>query len=245
MSVWTYIGQIVNFLIFVVILYYLLYRPVGRIMKRRKDEMEAERREAEKTREEAQGALAEADKRAAELEQKRDSVLKEAREQAEAQRKELVKLAEEQGRERLERFRRVMEQERDELLQKVAGELRETIVQVAGAALADVSEALGDRAIDRVGELLDGMSDEDRRGALEALGEAGGLVRVRSGGPLRKDAAARLKKLLTEKLEAKKLDIEVTEDASLIAGIEVTLGHVSLAAHWRVVIDEALEKREL
>jgi mannose-1-phosphate guanylyltransferase len=50
MTLWTYIFQIINFLVFVAILYYLLYRPVQRMMQKRKDEMEAKLREAEKQR---------------------------------------------------------------------------------------------------------------------------------------------------------------------------------------------------
>ena len=41
------IAQIVNFLVFVVILYYLLVKPVRKVMKERRDEMEAERRRLE------------------------------------------------------------------------------------------------------------------------------------------------------------------------------------------------------
>ena len=60
MNVWTYVGQIVNFLIFVVVLYYLLYRPVGNIMKARRDKMEEDLHDAEKKRAEAQAARADA-----------------------------------------------------------------------------------------------------------------------------------------------------------------------------------------
>ena len=44
---WTYVGQILNFLIFIAILHYLLYKPVSRIMKKRRDEMASDLKEAE------------------------------------------------------------------------------------------------------------------------------------------------------------------------------------------------------
>ena len=110
MTFWTYVFQIINFIIFLVILHFLLYKPVRRIVRERKEEMEAELRDAEKKRAEAEKMRAETEKLAAELEEKRDGIIKDARERAEEQRKELLKQAESQGRDRLERFARIMKQ---------------------------------------------------------------------------------------------------------------------------------------
>jgi F-type H+-transporting ATPase subunit b len=242
MSVWTYIAQIVNFLVFVVILYLLLYKPVRRIMQQRRDEMEAERREAETKLQEAEKLRAEAEASAKELEEKRDSILKEAREQAEAQRKELLEQAEQQARDRLQRFRRIMEQERDELLDKISDELRETIVETAGAVLSDTSGAVTDRALERVETLLDGVPDEDVQSARKALDKSGNRVPVRFVGTLTDDQLDRLRTTLRRKLDVKNIELEVTEDPSLLAGLEVTLGHIQLEAHWRGVIDRSLAK---
>ena len=243
MSVWTYVGQIVNFLLFVVILYYLLYRPVGRIMKARRDEMQADRRDAEKKREEALAAREEAEKLVAELEQKRDRVLTEARTKADQTRQDLLKVAEEQGRERLERFRRIMDQERDELLGKVTDELRDTIVSVASSVVGDLSGVLVERGIDRVRELLDGLSHEELAGAVKSLTETGGRAGVRAAGALDAGAQAKLKEVLTARLGVADVELAVEEDATLVAGLEVTIGHLNLEAHWRGVIDEALRKQ--
>lgn len=245
MTIWTYVGQIINFLIFAVILYFLLYKPVRRVMKERKDEMEAELRDAEKKRAEAQEMLSEAEKRSKELEDKRDNVIKEARDQAEEQRKQIMKLAEDQARERLRRFRRIMEQEREELLAEVTDDLRDAIVEIAGAVLDDASVTLADRGLERVESLLGGMTKEDARGARDALVAADSRVHVRSAGPLSKDQEKRLTQMLGEKLDDKEIQLEVKEDASLLAGLEVTVGHVCLQAHWRGLIDEALLKREV
>ncbi len=245
MNVWTYVGQIVNFLIFVVVLYYLLYRPVGNIMKARRDKMEKDLRDAEKEREEAQAARADAERLLGELEEKRDRILAEAREKAEATRVELLGLAEEQARDRLDRFRRIMEQERDDLLAKVTDDLRDTIVRVAGSVVGDLSDTLTSRGIDKVVELLEGMSPEEIAGAAKSLAEAGGKVRVRSAAPLDAKAASRLRERLAAKLDVPKIELALEEDPGLVAGLEVIVGHVDLSAHWRGVIDEALSKQAL
>ena len=245
MTVWTYVGQIINFIIFVVILYYLLYRPVGRILKERKDTMEAELRQAEKLRAEAEEARAEAQKHEQELDAKRDGILKEATEQAEAHRKAVLKETENQARARLDRFRRVLKQERDDLLKGIKDELRGTILHVAGAVVGDDAGRLADRAIDRIEALLGEMSPEDIERTRKEMAAQGEAAQVRSAGPLSEEQLGRLEKVLTDKLGGEKVEIEVGEDPSLVAGLEVTVGHVRLAAHWQGVIDEAMKQADL
>ena len=50
---WTYVGQILNFIVFVGVLYYLLYKPVGRILRERKEKQDEALRKAEQLRAEA------------------------------------------------------------------------------------------------------------------------------------------------------------------------------------------------
>ena len=238
------IGQIVNFIIFVVILHYLLYKPVKRIMQERKDEMERDLREAEERRAEAEKIRLATETRARELEESRDRILQDARDQAEELRQEAIKRAEEQARARLERFRRVMEQERDELLEKVTGELRETIVEISAAVLADSSEQLAERGIKRLETLLSKMSDADTESARQALAESVNRVTVCSAGPLDAAQQERLKQILCAKLGVPDLKIEVEDAPQLLAGLDVTLGHVNLSAHWRAVIDDALKGKK-
>lgn len=241
MDFWSTVGQIVNFIIFVVILHYLLYKPVKRIMRERKNEMERDLREAEERRAEAEKIRLATETRARELEESRDQILQDARDQAEELRQEALKRAEEQARERLERFRRVMEQERDELLEKVTGELRETIVEISAAVLADSSEQLAERGLERLEKLLSAMPDADTESARQALAESANRVSVRSAGPLNAAQQERLKQILGAKLGVSDLKTEIIEAPELLAGLEVTLGHVNLSAHWRAVIDEALK----
>lgn len=243
MTVWTTVGQVVNFLIFVVILHYLLYKPVGRMMRERKDKMEAERREAEKKLQEAEGIRAEADRRAQELDDRRETMLKETRDQAEEQKRQILQQAEDIGRDRLGRFRRTMEQEHTDLLGKVTGELHDTIVQVAGSALRDVSSELIDRALSRVEKLLDDLSDEDIEQARKSLEEEGGRVPVRFAGTLDDDQLGRLRKALTARLGVEEIELELDEDDALLAGLEVSIGHIQLEAHWRRALDDAVREQ--
>ena len=246
MTLWTLLGQTINFVIFVVILYYLIYRPVGRILKQRKEEQEAELRKAQELRAEAEKQQAEVEKRERELTDSRDGILEEARARAEQERKEILKSAEDKARAKLERFRRVMQQERDDLLAKVSAELRKAILQIANAIVGADMKALNDRAIERVEALLKELSPEDAEAARKALDDGEQRVHVRAASSLNDEERERLTDLIAKRLDVDDDDIrlEVSEDPSLVAGIEVAIGHVNLNAHWGGVIDEALKKQE-
>jgi len=242
MNVWNYIGGIISFVIFVVILYYLLYKPVGRVLKERKDTMEADLRRAEELRAEAEKTLADAKKREQELEAQRDQILREAREQADKHRKELLKDTEDQARARVDRFRRVMKQERDDLMVKITDELRDTILHVARAVVGGDSSRLADMGIERVKALLNDVSAEELGNARKIIEEQKQPVEVRSAEPLNEDQENRLKTALADKLGVEAIEMKMEEDPSLLAGMEVALGHLNLEAHWRGVIDSALNE---
>ena len=244
MDFWTYVGQIVNFIVFLVILYLLLYKPMRRIMKQRKDEMEAELRKAETLRAEAEKVREEAEANARKLEEKRDAILKEARDQAETHRKESLKATEEQARGRLERFRRIMEQERNDLLGNITDSLRDTVAHAAGAVLNDSAVDLSTRGIERIEGLLKDLSDQDVQSARKTLENSENRVQVRSASALEDEHCDRLKKAVTNRLGCGEIQLDIEEDPSLLAGIDVTLGHLNLTAHWRAVIDDALQEQD-
>ena len=242
--IWTFVGLTISFIIFVVVLHYLLYKPVSRILKERKDAMEADLRRAEELRAEAEQLRAEAEKHEQELAAKRDEILQETRDQAEQQRKELPKEAEDQARAKVDRFRRIMKQERDDLLAKITDELRGTILQIAGAVVSADAEQLADHGIQRVESLLNEVSSEDLANARKMLGGQDQRVQVLSAGPLNQDQLSRLKKIIAGKLSLETIELDAKEDASLVAGLEVSLGHLNLAAHWQGVIDEAMRQND-
>lgn len=243
MTLWTYIGQIVNFIIFVVILYYLLYRPVRNILKQRRDRMEKDLRDAEKKRREAEELRNEAEDKAREVEETRDSIIQKAREEAGRQRDEILEQAEQQSQDRLQRFRRIMEQEQREVLQKVYDDLRNTVVRVSQTVLADASDSLSGRALQRLDKILGEMPEEDRNNARQFLNTGDNRAVIRSASPLDDEKKQQVSEVIARHTGVENPPIDFQEDSSLIAGIHVSFGHVNIEAHWRDVIDQALKKQ--
>lgn len=243
---WSYFGYLLTFLVFVGVLYYLLYKPVGRILRERKEKQDEALRKAEQLRAEAEEIRGAAAKAQETLDAKREGILDETREQAEAERKELLKTAEDQARARIERFRRLMTQEREELLGELRGELRETILSVAHAMIGGDHAVFVERALRKVEDLLKDVSDGDVKAVRRALSEEGQPVSVTTASPLEDKDEDRLRDMFAERfdMDDDEIRLKVSEDASLAAGFEIVVGPLSLSANWRDAIDEALKAKE-
>lgn len=243
MDPWTLIGQLVNFLIFVAVLYYLLYRPAGSMMRQRREEMEASLEEARKKETEARNLRQDVEAREKKLEEERDSVLQRAREQAEADREKLLDEAEQEARKQMERYRAALQRERRETLE----EMVESIGAIATAAARRVLEDCGeggpnDAAVERVKRLLDDADAEELRRARDQMqGDPDEAVQVRAASPPTDSQRKTLRKALAEALELDDVAISVETDPDLLAGMEVDLGPLQIQAHWRERLREAVE----
>jgi len=245
MNLWTYVGQIVNFIIFVVILYFLLYKPVRKILRERKEEMESDLRDAEKKREEAEKIRKEAEEKLKAFEKERDKAMSEARKSAEEERKALLQKAEEEARAKLEGYRRIMGQERNELLEKVQGELRESVIEATGAIIRDSAdlESIAEEGLKRLEEQLEGLSEEDLKSARKALSDADGEAKVFHAGFVSKQQLKRLGVMLGKTFGEDEIKLDAREDPSLLAGWKIELGPLHLLANWRATIESALADR--
>src|SRR6516165_10785329 len=94
LNIWTFLFQVINFLVLVVVLQWLLYRPLRDAIDRRREANARAQADAEAARREAGALEATLSQQLAELEQKRGAVLREARERAETERQALVADAE-------------------------------------------------------------------------------------------------------------------------------------------------------
>lgn len=241
MTFWTFVAQAVNFIVFVVILRFLLFKPARRFMRERRDEMEKQLRQAEKKEQEAKETLAEAEEERNALERERDGILRQARADGEARQDQMLKEAEAKAKKRLEEFRRIMERERDEALDSVRDEVKALSLRAVRRMLNDASASLVDRAVDRVRERLGDLGSEDRQRARAALEERSAGVAVRASHTLSDEQRERLARVVAEGLGVEDAPLDIEEDESLVAGLAVEAGEVVVEAHWRSIIDEAFE----
>lgn len=233
-NIWTFLLEIVNFLVLLWILKRLLYRPIlGAIEERRerarraREELEAGRRRLEEERRRQEEALRAIDR-------ERGRMLAQAREEAERERQRLLGEAKADIRELHERERAALEEERRRALQEVEGRVLEAAVRVSEGLLSSVAgHSLHDELVGLARRELDGLSGAKAARALEAMREP--RLRVASALPLSaeqrrffQEAAARLGGLETE----------FSEEVGLRAGARIELGELVLDASLASQIEQ-------
>lgn len=236
---WTLLLQVVNFLVLAWLLRHFLYRPVLAVIAERQKATERVRADAEALRRDA-GALKDglASERAA-IAAERDHLLSAAREQAEAERAALLDRARADADRLQAATRAALEEERRKALE----DLRERAVTLATTLAARLlREAAGaDGALTRpfleaVCREVEGLP-EARRRALAGDAEPVPVI-LSAAAPLPAGAAADCRDRLSAAL-GRAVTLTITEDPSLIAGLELRFPHSVLRHSWKQALADA------
>jgi F-type H+-transporting ATPase subunit b len=222
-SWWTFLFEVLNFVVLAYVLHRLLYAPLRAGIEQRQREAGRAREEAEKARQAAAELQHSLEERAAELERDREAVLRQAREQAEAERRRLLDEAEQARKRRQEEARQALDQERDEALRALRKEVVGLAVDVAGRLLREATDSsLHRQLVLRLAEALAALPEAERdrlrRGwqpddgaVLEAAADVDGPTLDR----VRESVAAAL---------GRPAALEVRGEPSLLGGARLRLG---------------------
>ena len=131
---WTFLLQVINFVVLAYVLHRLLYRPLREAIERRRQAVRQTQAEAEK-----------------------------AREQAEVERGKILDEAESAARRRQEDARRSLERDREEMLQTLTGEVVTHALNLTERLLREsVDSTLQAQLVKRLIETLDSMPADER-----------------------------------------------------------------------------------
>ncbi len=216
------LSQIVNFLILFAGLYFLLWKPILKMLDQRKERIQQGLEDAERAREERERAQAEFDKRVEEATQERERIIARAREEAQEERKAILAEAEQEAERRLIGAREEAQSERGRILEELRG-------QVALLAIAAANRLIG-QALDEerqrrlVAEFFTGIS----AGRVQILDEAELAVgeakaRVTSALPLTEEANATLASNLVAQLGTEP-QLEFDVDPAILGGLVLKVG---------------------
>jgi len=162
----TVAAQIVNFLILVYLLKRFLYKPVTDAMARREERVAARLNEGEEREEQAVHERERLHQRLAELEQRRDRIMQQARDEAEEERRRLMDEAREQSDAARKRWQQQAEDEKGRFLDDLRHRTLEGFETLARKALADLAEAQLEAQMVRAFVARLREIDEDSRRAL-------------------------------------------------------------------------------
>jgi F-type H+-transporting ATPase subunit b len=131
LNLWTFLFEIVNFVVLAYVLYRLLYRPLQQAIDERRQANLQAQSDAAQARAQAADLQKQVQQQLTEIEEKRQQAIQQARDQADTERKKLLQEAEERARRRLEESRQTLERTRAEALHGLRAEVIKQAVDLA------------------------------------------------------------------------------------------------------------------
>ena len=216
----TLAAQLFNFVLLLVVLRLVLYRPILELIHQRSEALRQEHEDARVARE---TALAEEERFRAEsarLERERADVLAAAEREAEATRTRLKREAREEVEHVRAEWTASLEREADSFLQSLRTMVARQVFDVAREVLHELAEEeVQTRAIEVFLRSLDSVDETERR-SFEHLAVAHGRLRVRTAQPLSDEQRAQTGAALRRWL-GPELDVSFETDPSIGLGVEL------------------------
>lgn len=238
---WTLALQAVNFLVLVWLLQRFLYKPVMRIVERRRQATDKALAEAEEARRKAEAEAAGYREKTAALSGEREKMLHEARTEIEQDRQRMVEHARKEAEQVIEAARQALARERAEALDALRRESTDLAVTLARTLLSEASHGkLAEVFLERLDAQIAAMSDAERQ-QLRAPAGADGAIEVATAPALAAGRREHWRRRLTERL-GRSGEISFTTDKTLIAGARIAFPSAILEASWAAALEQAKQR---
>ncbi|MFH0809154.1 MAG: F0F1 ATP synthase subunit delta [Pseudomonadota bacterium] len=224
---WTFLLQLVNFLILLYILRRLLYGPILEVLGRRRERIESELAaiDARRAEVEEQGRRQREALRGFDVERAR--ILAEARAEAVRERLKLLAQAREEARREREEQRAALEGERVRVMREVQEDVVRAALEISRRLLFEVSgQRLHDALVDLILSEIKGLSRQEAVRRLASVPER--RVSVVGARPLSEGQRRVFEEVLH--VWGEDIRLEVEEDFGLEAGARVEVGELVLDA---------------
>jgi F-type H+-transporting ATPase subunit b len=225
-SWWTFLFEVVNFVVLVYVLHRLLYRPLRDAIDSRREANARAQAEAEKARLEAEVLQKGLREQIAETEQQRQGLIHQAREQAEAERKKLLAEAERARQQQAEESRNALKREREEALEALGDEVVAQAVGLARRLLSEAAEStlhrqLALRLVEALRQMRAGETEQLRSGW-----QPGDAAVLESAESLDADTLEQITVAVSDAL-GQQVPLTVQPRPGLLGGVRLRLaGHV-------------------
>ena len=229
-------AQIINFLILVYLLKRFLYQPVMAAMNRREQRIADRLNEAQNREREAAQEVDRYQVKNQKLEQQREELLAQAKEEAAAQRQTLLDEAREEVNKVRCQWRQEVEREKQEFLKGLKQQTAEAIAKIIRRILIDLADAELEKQI--IQKFLAQLKSLDEH-ARKDLTETEGWMQIATSFELTEQQRDRIRDSLHEQLNVER-EIHSVQDSGLLCGIELSVEGRKLS--W--TIDDYLQTLE-
>lgn len=244
-NLWTFLFEILNFVVLAFVLQRLLYRPLSEAVSRRRDAALHMQTEATRAREEAVVLQQQLAAELAAMEQNRQTTIQQSRQQAESERQKILAEAELTVQQRQDKITQTLARDREEALQSLRKEAVEIAIDFAGRLLGEAADrTLQQQLALRLVETLKSIPDKERE-HLRTYWQSEDGIMLESAGEL--DSATQQGIVQTiSTLVGRTVDVECHTNPELLGGVRLRLGgHIwdaSLAGQLQGVQPVATEE---
>lgn len=238
----TLIAQVINFLVLVWLLKHFLYARIVQAMNDREAKITGRLEDAAQKGADAAREANRFRARNRELDEQRDQMLVQAREEAESHRARLMEAARLEAEAAQAEWLESLQRERQELLQDFRGRLVQQVFTLSRHALNELANAELEAEVLKVFvERLQTLHRAEREAVVTAMRDSDREVDVRTAFPVSPEARERLSRSLREQLQLdNSVDVRFTTVPELVCGIEMRANSHRLV--WNV--DSYLEGLE-
>jgi F-type H+-transporting ATPase subunit b len=217
-DIWTFLFQIINFVVLLFILKRLLYKPIREIMDKRRGIIEKNVEDAEKTKMEAQELKRKYQEEMDKLKDVRILTFEKLQEEVEVERKKLMGRAEEEAGKIIEKERAIFDTEKKRLETELKDKAIDTVCVFASRLLRDISDeelhsAIYRKLLKEVERITSDITKIEKKD--EPL-----TIEIITAYELSEEKLKGLQKTI-ESLISRKVNINQTIDKNLIAGIKI------------------------
>jgi len=234
-NVWTFLFEIINFLVLAYVLHRLLYRPLRTAIEQRQAVQAAALAEAESARRQTAEMQTQLQAQSAALDVQRQAALREAREQAEAERRRFLAEGGQALQQRQSELQRDLERERREMMMTLQADIVEQSVAMAERLIGEAAGSdLQHQFVLRLAESLEQFPEPERnRLRVSTNGDAGATLE--SAGEVESAVLERLTRAVSSVL-GKQVAVTVISVPALISGARLRVGgqiwDASVAGQW-------------
>ncbi len=222
-NIWTFLFEIVNFVVLAYILHRVLYRPLRAAIDRRRAAIAQAQADADKARADALAMQKQLQEQLADVDRQRHEALQKTRELAEAERQRLLAEAEKAIQGRQEDARAAIERQREDALRSLRAEVNAAAAGLAERLLREAAGTTLERQLARrLVESLSKLPEDERSRVREDWKSNDGAV-VESAAAL--DAAS-LEEInqAVEAVVGQKVKLAVETRPALLAGARLRIG---------------------
>ncbi|MGK7369272.1 MAG: F0F1 ATP synthase subunit B family protein [Candidatus Halalkalibacterium sp. M3_1C_030] len=232
-------AQIVNFLILLVLLKRFLFGPLRNIMDKREEKVKSRLEEARKKLDEAEEKSQRYDHKLSKFEEKKDELMKEAREKAEEKKKEMLHEAREEIDNLYENWEESLEAEKETFFSELHRQTSKKIIELLDRLIKDLANSsLEEQAVNKFNDRLKNMDKKDKKRALHSALDSGeGEIVVSSSFELQEGQKEEIKKILHDVFKAE-VSCSFKVNSNLGFGIEIRAEGWKMGWNAQIYLEE-------